>query len=373
MRHGLHFSPGHADTFCFWKGRVAFYAILKALGVGPGDEVVVPGFTCVVVPNAVLYTGAKPVYADIDPETLNVTRKTLAACTTRFTRLIVVQNTFGLSPDLLPILEFAEERGVWVVEDCAHGLGGFYRDEPNGSWTDAAFFSTQWSKPVSTGLGGIAVTRDRELTRRVGELQKAMLRPSALDVIMLAVQLLLRPLANTSTLWYPAIGAYRILTQELGITVGSADPSELAGVEMPDDYRRKMSRLQAWLLKRRLPALPEKVEERRRIAARYDEVLEDIGLVPPSRPDYAYHSMLRYAFRVPDKRDFLRRARNAGIPVGDWFVSPLHPIEEDLDRWGYFEGACPSAEAACREVVNLFTSGVTVSERGLRDLLEPYR
>ena len=133
-----------------WKGRVALYAILKALRIGPGDEVVIPAFTCVVVPNAVLYAGATPVYCDIDAATYTPTAETIAPQVTDRTRLIVAQNTFGLSADLNPIMRLAANRGIPVVEDCAHGLGGTYRGRPNGTVADASFFSTQWSKPISS-------------------------------------------------------------------------------------------------------------------------------------------------------------------------------------------------------------------------------
>ena len=95
--------PRDGQFFHFWKGRVGLWAILRALGVSRKDEVIVPGFTCVAVPNAVLYVGATPIYADIEPETYNVSVATLEPLLNDRTRAIVVQSTFGLSPDLDPI------------------------------------------------------------------------------------------------------------------------------------------------------------------------------------------------------------------------------------------------------------------------------
>ena len=156
----------NANFRYFWKARVGLYALLKAIGIDATAEVVVPGFTCVVVPNAVLYTGAIPVYADIDASTYNVTLESVRAVVTKKTKAIIVQSTFGLSPDLDGILQFASNLGIPVIDDCTHGLGGSYKGKPNGFVTDAAFFSTQWSKPLSTGLGGFAIVRNKELAVR---------------------------------------------------------------------------------------------------------------------------------------------------------------------------------------------------------------
>src|SRR3972149_1771131 len=87
-------------VFFFFKGRVALYALLKAIGIHPGDEVILPGFTCVVVPNAIIYLGGKPVYADIDPKTFNIDTAKIEGKITDNTTAIIAQNTFGLSPDV---------------------------------------------------------------------------------------------------------------------------------------------------------------------------------------------------------------------------------------------------------------------------------
>lgn len=339
----------------FWRGRVALYAILKALGIGPGDRVIVPGFTCVAVPNAVFYVGATPVYADIEPDTYNVSRATLEAHLTSEVRAIIVQSTFGLSPDLDPILELASDAGITVVEDCAHGLGGSYKGRPNGTVADAAFFSAQWSKPISTGLGGIAFTRHPSLDDRLGGLARRMPPPPIRDRVMLAAQLAVRPLADYPRLYYPAVDVYRWLTQKAGLRVGSSSFEELRGTAMPARFAQQMAPRQRRKWRRRLGGLAAVVARRRQHAARYDEFFAGTTIEPPARPDYAHHAMLRYTVRVPDSAATLRRARDLRLPLGNWFISPLHPVTGDLRDWGYQPDDCPNAERACREVVNLAT------------------
>ena len=131
------------QIFLYWKGRVALYAILKAMGVGKDDEVILPAFTCVVVANAIIYLGAKPVYVDIDLQTYNARFEDIKKAVTNKTKAIICQNTFGLSSDIEEITKYAKEQTIFTIEDCTHGFGGYYNQKPNGSYCDAAFYSTQ--------------------------------------------------------------------------------------------------------------------------------------------------------------------------------------------------------------------------------------
>lgn len=348
--------------FYFWKGRVAFYCILKALGISHGDEVIVPGFTCVVVPNAIMYLGATPVYADIDPLTYNIAAQTIEPHMTSRTKAIVVQNTFGLSADLDPIIDFAKSKNLCVIEDCAHGLGGKYKGRSAGSIADASFFSTQWSKPVTTGLGGFLVVNHPDLAAKVDELYNKIPFPSFLSQLILETQCYVRPFADSPILYYSLVGAYRFLTQKAGLSIGSSSGRELSTIKMPPSYLLRMGKLQ----KRRLFSLlkiAEKIIEHRKIAAhKFDTHLEKMGIQTPFRPSYAEHSMLRYSIRVPNKRHIIEKAIRNHIPIGDWFVSPLHPIEKNLKLWHYQSGQCPEAEKACREVVNLLPDHLATTE-----------
>ena len=97
------------DIFLYWKGRVALYALLQAMNVGEGDEVILPAFTCVVVPNAILYLKARPVYVDIDPKTYNIDVEKIEAAITPKTKVLISQNTFGFSSNVEKICEIARQ------------------------------------------------------------------------------------------------------------------------------------------------------------------------------------------------------------------------------------------------------------------------
>ena len=145
------------DRFYFFKGRVALYAILKSMGITTGDEIILPGFTCVVVANAILYLGARPVYVDIDPSTYNIDAEKIGEKITDKTKAIIAQHTFGIPADMNKITAIAKENSLYVIEDSCHAVGSRYMGREVGTFGDAAFFSSQWSKPLTTGLGGWAV------------------------------------------------------------------------------------------------------------------------------------------------------------------------------------------------------------------------
>ncbi len=192
------------SAFAFWKGRVALYAILKALEIGDGDEVIIPGFTCVVVPNAVRFAGARPVYVDIPANGYNLDLAEVAAAITPKTKALVIQHTFGIPADLEKLLPLAEKHKLFVIEDCAHTLGTQYKGQLLGSFGHAAFFSSQWSKPYTTGLGGIAATRDPDLASRLRVIQAGFDSPTGQAQLRLFVQYRLYQQFFTPALYWRA-------------------------------------------------------------------------------------------------------------------------------------------------------------------------
>ncbi len=336
------------------RGRVALYAILRALDIGPGDEVILPAFTCVAVPNAILYTGARPVWVDIDPQTYCLDSAAVEAAISAKTKAVLAQNTFGLSADLDAITAVARRDHLTVIDDCTHGLGGRYRGKPNGATAPLSFFSTQWSKPISTGLGGFAVDRDGATADRLRALEMAAAEPSAVRVAALRTLLYGRERAGGGRLFRGGRAMYRAFGR-LGVVPGSSSQDELEGTAMPHGFLARLSESQARLGSDGLGRLPIEIERRRRIAHRYSDWLVAEGRTAAAEPAEAEHAFLRYPLRVADRRRFMIAAEREGVDLGDWFVSPIHPATDHLERWGYVAGCAPIAERACREIVNLPT------------------
>lgn len=341
-------------AFAFWKGRVAMYAILQALGVREGDEVILPGYTCVMDVNPIKYLGAKPVYVDIEPVTYNMDVGLLEEKITSRTKVIVAQHTYGFPCEMDAIMDIADRHGIPVVEDCCLALGSRYKGKLCGTFGVASYWSFQWSKPFTTGIGGMATMSDRELAEKIellcrGELQE----PSGKAAMMLAIQRTTYRLFVFPRTTALATSLFRWLTRK-GLVVGSSSACEFAP-KMAGDFFMGMSGGQAKYGLRQMRKINVNLAHRRRMREIYDVLLSSAGWEVQPIPDYMEPVVVRYPVRVADKWQAIHEAPKHLAEIGSWFESPLHPIETPLHLYDYKDGMCPVAERACREVVNLPT------------------
>jgi perosamine synthetase len=144
----------------------AIHLSLLAMGIGPGDEVIVPDATWIASAAPITYVGATPVFADIDRRTWCLSGEALTAAITPRTKAVIVVDLYGNMPDLKPLLEVAQQRGLRVIEDAAEAAGADYDGRKAGSFGDTGVFSFHGSKTLTTGEGGMLVTNDEELLRR---------------------------------------------------------------------------------------------------------------------------------------------------------------------------------------------------------------
>lgn len=351
---------GEVAAFSFWKGRVALYAILRAMEIGPGDEVILPGFTCVVVPNAVRLAGGTPVYADVAPASFNVDPAGIERLLTSRTRAIVAQHTFGIPAAIDQLLELSEATQVPLIEDCAHTVAGWQHGRHLGTLGHAGFFSFQWSKPYTTGLGGMAVTTDADLAMRLSEVQDSFVRPPRAARLRLDVQYQLYSRFFTSRRYWLAQDVLRAVSR-LGLFVGSSSEDELTGEE-PTDHTWLMSASQQANGLRLVGTVRARADHALALTDYYaDRLARDGWAVPQHTPEAP---LLRYPMLVSGREDLLRAARSERIELGSWFESPLHPIPlESHATYGYSLGQCPHAERCAQQIVNLpLHLGVTHAE-----------
>lgn len=164
-RHGV------AHALATTNGTAALHLALVALGVGPGDEVIVPDITFGASANAVIHAGARPVFVDIDPRTWTMTAEAVTRRVTGATRAIMPVHLYGHPCDMDPILELARARGLAVVEDCAEALGATYKGRPVGALGTVGCFSFFANKVITTGEGGMVTTDDHGLHERMIKLR----------------------------------------------------------------------------------------------------------------------------------------------------------------------------------------------------------
>jgi len=341
----------HAVTF--GAGRVGLYGVLGCLGIGAGDDVLVPVPTHVVVPNAIRYRGARPVYVDCDLSDYCIDLKQAEERLTPRTRAVLVQHTFGIPADMDGAVAFAGRHGLHLIEDCVHALGATFGGKQVGTFGRAAFFSTEETKTISTTMGGVVTTDDDDLTDRLREFQRTCQPPPASQAARYLLKLIVYYALTEPRAHVLARAAY-----ELGgcrhPLPRPTDSAELRG-ERPPGYTRRLSNGQAAVGLTQLATLAENLAHRRRIALRYRSLLAPHGFVLPEPAPAAAPAYVRYPVWVAD-RQAAERAMGTRAVLGTWFTSVL---EEAADPrfCGYVPGSCPNAERAARHLVNLPTHG----------------
>lgn len=342
------------QVFLYWKGRVALYAALKAMGIGKGDEVILPAFTCVVVPNAILYLGATPVYVDVDRKSLNTNLERIKSVVTERTKCILIQNTFGLSSEVDEIAAYGKERGIFTIEDCTHGFGGTYHGKPNGSRSDCSFYSSQWNKPFSTGVGGILLVNNRELLNEIQNVNTSLLHPGLKSRFMLRILIFLYKYLITDRTYWFLVKFYRLLSK-VGLVIGSSSNDEITSTKMPADFFMAGSEVQAKEGVKALEKLNLLLDQRKRNAEMYTAFLKQHGKYHVDEALNKDHSFLKYPFLVKDREAFMLKAEKASIRLGEWFVSPLHPVETNFEAWGLITANFPNAVELSAHMLNLPT------------------
>jgi len=289
------------------SGSDALLLALMALGIGPGDEVIVPAFTFVATAGSVARLGAKPVFVDILPDTLNIDPAQVEQVVTARTRAIIPVHLFGLPAELDALLKIAEAKNVPVVEDAAQAIGARYYGKQVGSLGQFGCFSFYPSKNLGgAGDGGMVTTNSPETGERLR---------------------ILRDHGATQKYSY-----------------------ELVGINS------RLDALQAAILRVKLRHLVDWTEARRRNSNRYRTLFAQAGVgenvTLPAEPHHCYHVYNQFTIRVRE-RDRLRKHLNSqGIPTEIYYPSPLH-LQLAFQYLGYKTGQCPEAEAACREAVSL--------------------
>ena len=255
-------------AFSFASGRMSLYVILEALGIGSKDEIILPAFTCVVVPNAMIYHGIKPVYVDIEPDTYNIDVSKIKEKITPQTKAIYAQHTFGIPCNMDCIARIAKDHGLIVIEDCAHALGASLNGRKVGSLGHVAYFSTDHSKVISTSTGGMITTKDPELARRIQEVQKStpFLSAKSIKAILwtfVIEYVLFHPrLLSLGSLLHAHLAARRRLFYFYDELL-TAKPSQYP-------YPARLSNAQAKIGLSQIEKLSQNIAWRRRLAQLYD-------------------------------------------------------------------------------------------------------
>lgn len=336
---------GSRHAFAFMSGRESLSAIIHALGLQPGDEVILPGYTCVVVANAFLFAGIVPVYCDIELETYGLDVSLIEKKITLRTRAILLHHLYGLvCRDYDAIIAAARRNGLKVIEDCAQSTGAMYRGVRVGNLGDAAFYSSEQSKIYCTVQGGMAITADGDVAENIREYYLAAKTPDE-NWIERQLYTLIMNYYRSKHPWSYLLGdVYEKIYAEKRLI--STTQQEENG-EKPHYYGRKMPSPIAQIGLNQLKKVDKYNDKRRECAARWDRWCEEKGYGKPLVVKDSVPVFLRYPVMVaPEKKRDTRWAlRDPGVNAGVWFVSHLHPSNRRVE-------GCPNADRAVEGCIN---------------------
>lgn len=340
----------YAYSFC--HGRVGLYGLLRGLGIGPGDEILLQVPTHIVVSNAIRFTGATPVYVDCRLENYNMDLEQAEQRITPRTKALVLQHTFGIPVDLDAAVDLTRRHGLDLIEDCVHALGATYDGRPVGSFGRAAFFSSEETKTTSTTMGGMVVTDDPELAARVRGFQQSCAPQSVWQAASYVLKLVLYHWMTEPHVHQYTRAMYEFFGKRNPLPQPTTD-EETHG-RRPANYEQRFSNAQAALGMRQLRRLEANVAHRRAVAIAYSERLSKLGFDVPRPPTKAEPAFVRYPVWVKDP-EMTKRAATRHATLGTWFSSVL---EEAISPTcgDYTMGSCPRAEEAARHLINLPTN-----------------
>jgi perosamine synthetase len=310
-------------------GTAALHIALLSAGIGEGDEVIVPAFTMAASWMAIMYTGAKPVFVDVEPDIYTMDPKCIEQAVTSKTKAIMPVHIYGHSADLDPILDLAKKHKLIVIEDAAEAHGATYKDKLVGGIGDINAFSFYANKIITTGEGGMVTTNDDKLADRARRL---------------------KDLSHSK--------AKRFIHDELG-------------------YNYRLTSMQAALGSGQLKHIETFLEVKRKMAKAYETGLADIpGITLPVTRDWATHAYWMYAILIDEtvfgmtKDEFREKILEKGVDTRDFFYPPASQII--LQKAGLDKGSFPVTEVIAQSGCYL-PSGLATTEKQIQKVCQIIR
>lgn len=285
------------------SGTDALFLSLKALGIKEGDEVITSTLTFIATAEAISYTGAKPVFVDVDPDTHNIDAKKMEKAITPRTKAIMPVHLWGLPADMAPVMEIAKKHDLKVVEDCAQAIGAQYNGKKAGSFGDAAGFSFFPTKNLGAyGDAGMITTGDEKVYEKLKLLH--------------------------------------------------LHGSKSRGVHEVIGYNSRLDDIQAAVLRVKLKYLDKWNDDRRRHAAIYNEAFNSSCIKFPDEPKGTRHVYHQYTIELTDREQVREGLAKEGISSFVYYPNPVH-LQQAYKDLGYKPGDLPVAEKIGARMLSL--------------------
>lgn len=285
------------------SGTSALHLALLAAGIGAGDEVITVPFTFVATIAAIRYTGARPVFVDVDPVSCTMDPAQIEAAITPRTKAIMPVHLYGQCADMDPILEIGRKHGIPVIEDAAQAHGAEYKGRRAGSMGAMACFSFYPGKNLGAfGEGGLVTTNNDDYAQKIR---------------------MMRDWGQTKKYHHDIIG-----------------------------FNYRLEGIQGAILRVKLPHLDRWTDTRRKFSARYTEMLDGSGVGTPVEMPYAKHVFHCYVIRTPERDRMIDHLTTSGVGSGIHYPIPIHLLGAHADL-GYQKGQFPVAEKLAGEVLSI--------------------
>jgi perosamine synthetase len=302
------------------NGTAALHAAMFALGIGPGDEVILPPMTFASTANCIVFQGGTPVFSDIDPDTLLIDPALVEGKITSKTKAIIAVDYAGQPCDYDALQYIAAKHGIYLVADACHALGAKYKDKMVGSLADMTVFSFHPVKHITTGEGGMIVTDNEKLAARIRLFRNHGI---ATDYKQ----------RDKQATWFYEMS-------ELG-------------------YNYRITDFQCALGLSQLKKLPKALELRRKIASRYDDAFACMPAINPLALQkhvlHAYHLyVIKLDFEAPgsNRESLFHELRNRGVGANVHYI-PVHLHPYYRENFGTYSGLCPVTEKAYEKILSI--------------------
>jgi len=340
-----------ADTFLFASGREALCALLRALQLKNGEEVIVQSYTCVAVPNAIHAAGGVPVYCDIERETLNMTAESVEEMISHRTKAVICQHTFGIPSPTSELKELCDQKGIAFIEDCAHIMPDESGPSSVASHGDFVFFSFGRDKAISGITGGAVLSKNTDATLRLRAERARSVNMNRLTILRLLtyplVYLIARPLYGLF------VGkAFLFGLKKIRWMVPVLSKKEKEGLQSP--IPKHMPNAFAYLALNQLNKLRTINDHRRKLTSMYVTEFENkkyfVGGIKSDLP------LQKFPIFTKEADGIRANLKKKNIHLSDgWDGCVVCPAGIDLDPTNYTPGSDPEAEAACEKILSLPT------------------
>lgn len=344
-----YFESRHAYTFD--SGRTALHYTLKACEIKEGDEVLVQSYTCMVVSNAITWTGAEPIYVDIEND-FNMDPSDLEKKITSKSKVLIIQHTFGKPADLKKLIAIAKKNHLKVIEDCAHSFGAKHNGRLLGTFGDLAMFSFGSDKILSCVRGGGVITNDEKLGKKLHDFQSRLPLSRKLKVIQHLLHYV--AFAKGKPLYNLGVGKWILgISKKINLMNKVIYNPEKHGKQVIF-YPSFLPNSLATILLKQFKTFDNVNKHRQEIAKLYNDKINTKKAV---KPVWSNESIwLRYTLLVKNPEKLHAIAKKQGIILGNWYNNVIAPKDIELNKSGYKLGDCPNAEKLSSQSVNLPTN-----------------